>query len=166
MDDADSERTTINVKSVDVIAWNRAKSAANLQKQSMGVWLSRAINRLADAEDGRREFPPVPKANLVPEMGNLSPLPGNPSMDPDEQSVIRRDMAALMQGAAALAAAGAPLPKGPLRRAYRIAEDQMRAAQGLPPAPVRLQPVPRGKASGKTSLVGSKAAPRIIDETE
>ncbi len=158
MDNSGDERTTINVKGVLVKSWEQAKKAAHKQAQPMGVWLSRAADQLANLEDGPREFPSLAAANPELKSGNLSGPFGNPeTMTPEQVAMMMQGFASSMQAMAALSAAGKPVPSG-LRRAFRLADDQMRAAQGLPPAPVRVQPVRHGKAAGKTSLVGGKAA--------
>lgn len=124
------ERTTINVKGVSVTAWERAKKAANKQDETMGTWLSRAAEHLANLEDGPREFPPmVTPANLPLEMGNPPPAPA-----PVE------NLGQLMQGMAALAAAtGTPPAKADTRRLYALVDDRVRQARGQPPRPVRVR---------------------------
>ena len=121
MANPEDERTVINVKGVSVEAWEIAKKAANKQGEPMGTWLSRAARTQANLEDGPRELPPLPVANL----GRNS---GNPSLLPIEQ------LGALMQGMAALSAAtGTPPAKGVTRRAYALVDDHIRDASGLRP---------------------------------
>ena len=86
----DDERATINVKGVAARAWERAKTAALKQDETMGVWLSRAIDYRADAEAGPREFPPAnPAAN--PEPKTVKP----------EAVMAAEQLADLMRGMAA-----------------------------------------------------------------
>ncbi len=143
MDNPDDEKTTINVKSVSAAAWERAKSSATKQGETMGAWLSRAINRLADSEAGPREFPPS-LANPAPEMVK----PDSPSVP-----VSPVDLATLMQGMASLASAtGVPPAKADVRRAYGLADDLVRDARGIPRKPRIV-----GKARGQSLLESSKA---------
>jgi hypothetical protein len=136
MDNPDDGKTTINVKGVSAKAWERAKAAAAKQDETLGVWLSRAANQLADREAGPREFPPQPPANLAPEMVKPSGL-------------TAPELAALLQGMAALATATGTSPaKADVRRAYALVDDHVREARGIPPRPIRLHPRP-GKANGQ-----------------
>ena len=137
------ERTTINVKSISVSAWERAKNAAKRQDESMGSWLSRASEHLANLEDGPRELPPLASANPPPEMGNPTPAPVE-------------GLGVLMQGMAALAAATGTAPaKADTRRLYALVDDQVRQARGLPPRPVRRRQ--GGLAGGQSLLENGKA---------
>ena len=47
MGNLSDERTTINVKGMSVSSWERAKKAAGKQDESMGAWLTRAVEHLA-----------------------------------------------------------------------------------------------------------------------
>jgi hypothetical protein len=128
MANPDDEKTTINVKGVSAKAWERAKNAAKKQDETMGDWLSRAANHLADREAGPREFPPALQANLPPEM--VKP-----------PSLTAPELAGLMQGMAALATAtNIPPAKTDVRRAYALVDEHVREARGMPPRPVRLHP--------------------------
>lgn len=143
MDNPDDRNTVINVKGVSVKAWERAKTAAAKQDETMGAWLSRAINQLVDREAGPREFPPVPMANHRSEM--VKP-PGLPAPE----------LAELMQGMAALATATGTNPaKVDVRRAYAAVDDLVREARGMPPRPVRRI---AGKAGGQALSLDGKAA--------
>jgi hypothetical protein len=105
MDNPDDEKTTINVKGVSAKAWERAKNAAAKQDETMGVWLSRAANQLADREAGPRELLPQPPANLPPKMVKPTGL-------------TAPELAALLQGMAALATATG-IPPGVTTRTVR-----------------------------------------------
>lgn len=163
--------TTINVKAVDRDAWQRAKNAADKQDETMGVWLSRALNFRCDAESGPREFlptsisrPALPAANPPPQMAN-----------PAVALQSAADVAAILQGLAAVAAATGAA--GVLASAVALADDMVRAARGMPPRPVRrggkapdrdghgrFVSVPHdGKAPGKALLESGKA--EAIDGT-
>jgi hypothetical protein len=144
MDNPDDEKTTINVKGVSTKAWDRAKNAAAKQDETMGVWLSRAANQLADMEAGPREFPPALSANLRPEM--VKP-PG----------LTAPELAGLMQSMAALATAtGTPPAKADIRRAYALVDDHVREARGMPPRPIRM-PTRPGKANGQSLALEGKS---------
>jgi hypothetical protein len=53
-----AERTTINVKSVDLAAWDLARRHAAQRGQAMGEWLSNAIRTQAAIEAGDAVLPP------------------------------------------------------------------------------------------------------------
>lgn len=150
MDNPADEKTTINVKGVSAKAWERARNAAAKQDETMGEWISRAANQLADMEAGPREFPPQSPANLAPEM--VKPT----GLTPEQ-------LASLMQGMAALATAtGTPPAKADVRRAFALVDDHVREARGMPPRPIRLRAGP-GKANGQALALEGKteAAPHV-----
>ena len=128
------------MKAVSAKAWERAKNAAAKQDETMGEWISRAANQLADREAGPREFQPQSVANLAPEM--VKP-PG----------LTAPELAGLMQGMAALATAtGTPPAKADVRRAYALVDDHVREARGMPPRPIRLpKPRPQAQIEGAVS---------------
>lgn len=149
MDNPSDDRVTINVKSVSAKSWERAKVAANKQGQTMGEWLSRAINQLANNEAGPRELPALPAANFRPETGNPGP----------SAAMSAGDLADMMRGLAALAtASGTPPAKADIRRAYGLADDLVRDARGMP-----RKPRPIGKAIGQSSLQNGKAGPVLLE---
>lgn len=143
MDGPDDEKTVINVKGMSLRAWERAKKAASKQDETMGAWLARAVDHLANLEDGPRELPPLPPANLEPKTGNPSSLPVE-------------GLGALMQGIAAVSAATGIVPaKSNVRRLYALADDAVREAGGMSPRPVRVRAP--GKAPGQSRLLSGKA---------
>lgn len=147
------ETTTINVKSVSSRAWERAKASAIKQGETMGTWLGRAIDQLATAEAGPREFPPAnPAVNLSAKSGN--PGPANP--------LAAEDIAAVMQGVASLAAATGIKPSvSTVRQLYAAADDIARDERGIPRKPRTI-----GKALGQSLLGNGKAAPRFAAPAE
>ena len=152
-----AERTTINVKGVEVTQWNRAKVCAQRSAESMGEWLSRAVRQLADAEaSGPRELAPVQagEAGLAAEA-----IPGNPP----STSMSAGELAGLMQGMATVTTATGIAPaRADLRRAYGLADAMVRQAGGLPPRPTRA-----GKAGGQSSLkIGQSVMPALAVEPE
>ena len=90
----EGQSTIINVKGVSAKAWETTKKRANLRCETMGEWLTRAINTQANLEAGPREFPP---AN-----------PATPSANPPPPTVDLREVASVL---AACGAAGVPLQK-------------------------------------------------------
>jgi hypothetical protein len=143
MGNPDEERTTINVKSVSVSAWERAKKAAAKQDDPMGVWLSRAAHHLADMEAGPREFPPAP------------PPPSASGPEPAERKLSATELAALMQASAAFSAATGVKPAvRDAQRLHATLDAMVREGTGQPPRTVR---PPRnapliGKAEGQSLL--------------
>ncbi len=128
-----ANRKTINVKGVRAEAWERAGAAAKRQDQSLGEWVSRACDLLADMESGEREFGPSqpvkPRKELTPEQ-----------------------VAALLQGVAATA--------GSRHRAAvdlrLLASEMARDALGLEPIPVRSRAIPSGnlgRVSRQSALI-------------
>ena len=155
MDNPADDRVTINVKSVSAKSWERAKVAANKQGQTMGEWLSRAINQLANNEAGPRELPALPAANLKPKTGN--PGPAGPAA-----GMSAGDLADMMRGLAALAtASGTPPAKADIRRAYGLADDLVRDARGMP-----RKSRPIGKASRQSLLENGKANPPLLENSD
>ena len=153
----DDGKTTINVKAVSARAWERAKGAAVKQGETMGAWLSRAINQLADGEAGPREFPPA----RVPPVEPVRPGPGLAAHGPASALVSPGELADVMQGMAALAAATGVAPaKSSVRRAYGLADDLVRDARGIPRRARR-----DGKAGGQALLENGKAELVATDET-
>jgi hypothetical protein len=69
-DKAEAKTTIVNIKGIDLDAWEAAKTAAARQDETMGEWVSRALNHLVNLEAGPREFPPNPAANLGPKTVN------------------------------------------------------------------------------------------------
>jgi hypothetical protein len=138
VDNPEVKRTIINVKGMDAEQWERAKSAANRQDETMGEWLSRAVKHLADMEEGGREFGPG--------------APVNP-----RQSMTPEQVAALMHATAALqVAAGKPVPLRSAAGLRAVADDLARAARGLPPKPVRTavkRPANRTPLIGQSKLI-------------
>lgn len=119
MDNPEVKRTIINVKGMDAEQWERAKTAANRQDETMGEWLSRAVKHLADMEEGGREFGPSERVS-------------------ERKPLTAEQVAALMQAAAQLAlATGKPAPKSHAHGLRAVVDDLTRQARGLPPKPVR-----------------------------
>ena len=142
MDNPDDEKTTVNVKGVSAKAWERAKKAATRQDETMGSWLSRAANQLADREAAPRELPPAPVANPDPQNSKAVPVAGIV----DALSAL----GGLMAGQAAMVGAtGIKPPKTETRRLNRLADTMARAALGEPPRPPSRPRLPR-----QTALTG------------
>ena len=130
MDNPDEAKTTINVKAVSAKAWERARNCAGKHDETMGEWLSRAINRLADLE----------------EHGTTVEPPANPEKPVRGFSAAPEAVAEMARGMAVLAQATGVMPaKRDVRRVYGLMDEIVRAARGMPPRPL---PSP-GKANGK-----------------
>lgn len=130
MDDPENpdERTIINVKSVKVRAWERGKSAANRAGETMGEWLTKAIETQVHLEAGRRVFPPdKPEANPA----NLSPAP----LPPDLREIV--------DAIAAVAGAGIPIQKHVVEGVNAVLYAKL-----LEAASIDLQTVPQKAAGG------------------
>lgn len=117
----DDDKTTINVKSISVKSWEAAKRAAARSGETLGQWLSRACDQLAEREMGERIYPPV-----IPE-GNppfLLDMPGNPPANPTV------DLKAVADLILSLSSAGVPVQKRIGREAQALLHAQLCAAQG------------------------------------
>lgn len=109
------QTTTITVKAVPVSAWTRAKEAAARNDETMGEWLARAINQLADREAGGRLFAP---GQTAPD----APPPPTPA-----------EIEGMMRAAAEVSkAAAVPVPKTAARHFFALLTAVGRQARGLP----------------------------------
>lgn len=127
------DKAPMTVKAMPVRARQRALKAAAKQDQSMAEWLTRAIDQLADREEGAREtFPDeAVKPGKPPALAELS-----------SQVVIPpgflTDLIEVMRAAEATAvAAGVPVPKAVARHSYAILTARLRQVRGLPPVKPR-----------------------------
>ena len=115
--------TIVNVKGVEVEAWEMAKDLSNRHDESLGSVVSRAIRQLHQIDRGPRELPPLVSANLIPKTAN-----------PDDDGLV-----ALLNAAAAIAASNERKLSSVPGLTSLVAE-RVRAARGLPPlAPRRLR---------------------------
>lgn len=115
MDNPDDAKTIINVKGIVVRSYERAKKAANAANETMGSWLSRAMDQLANLEAGERYILPASPANHAPV--------------PPPQAVDLSDLAAVLT---ALTQAGLPVQKRIGRHINAILNDRLAASRGLP----------------------------------
>lgn len=53
----EDEKIIVNVKGVSAKAWERAKIGSHKAGETLGQWLSRACEQLANLESGQRMFP-------------------------------------------------------------------------------------------------------------
>jgi hypothetical protein len=144
--EADDDKAPMTVKGMPVRARQRALKAANKQGQSMAEWLTRAIDQLADREEGERETFPDERANLPAIVGPVSPAVIPPG--------FLSDLTEAMGAAKGIAdAAGVPVPKATARHAFAILTDHLRLVRGL--APVKPRQTKPGK--GQTLSVGQEA---------
>lgn len=157
MDNPDeADKTIINVKGVRKSAWEAAKRGATQQGDSMGTWLSDAIDQRA-IRDSDQVKPPAKNDGKK----------GNPAaLTPDQLTARIIAAAALQQSAAAMKqACGRTTGKGALMRVLSSLEQHVIEAEGLPPRRVRTIAGPSfghvdvpstergGKASGKEKPV-------------
>jgi hypothetical protein len=110
------DKTIVNVKGISVPSWDRGKAAANRAGETMGSWLSRAIDQLADREAGQRYIPPD--------------VPANPSAPRPE--IDLREVAAVLH---AMGQAGVPVQKRVVSVVNAILYTRMREAH---PARLRI----------------------------
>ena len=130
MGNPDQDKTTINVKSVQASSWVRAKDAAAKADESMGAWLSRAADQLANLEAGDRL---ILKGNPQPVSGN----PGNP-VGPDETLAgLLHGYGEALKGLAALAEAGVGPTQAELKTLRGVVRHRARELAGMPQGPVR-----------------------------
>lgn len=104
------ERTIINVKGISVNSYDRAKNAANKAGETVGSWLSRAMDQLANLEAGERYIPAAPQANP----------PATPVVD-------LREVAAVLM---AMKEAGLPVQKRVGRQVNALLYGRLRGGEG------------------------------------
>jgi hypothetical protein len=117
MDNPDDEKTIINVKAVSVSSWERAKKAANRNGETLGSWLSRACDQLANLDAGDRLI--LPSANPVNPSRNLAALP----------PVDFHEVAAIIM---AMKEAGLPVQKRIGQHVNALLHTKLREARGEP----------------------------------
>lgn len=141
MDNPDSsDRTVINVKGVRKSAWQAAKRGASQLDDSMGTWLSDAIDQRISRD-----------ANAVQAPANKDARQDNPdALTPDQLTARILAVAALQQSAAALKQARIRgTGKAMLSTAQAGLVQRMIEAEGEPPRQIA------GKAVGQEwSIVG------------
>jgi hypothetical protein len=117
--DENGERTTVNVKGVLERSWERTKVAAQRRGETLGLWMSRAVEMQADREEG------MSIADLMaPVVGALT----------SEQLTARQlSTAALLQGVAAMkASTGKATGKATVSLALASLEQRMIETEGAP----------------------------------
>jgi hypothetical protein len=119
MDNQEPARTTVNVKGVEVPAWEIAKKQASMNDESLGTVVSRALYQMGKTDLLR----PEPASN---EPANQHALWANPDAD----------LPSLLHSAAALAqATGGSLKVVP--GLTTLLTERVRRERGLPPAKAR-----------------------------
>jgi hypothetical protein len=136
MDNPDDERTIINVKGINVRSYEGAKKAANKAGETMGSWLSRAMDQLANLEAGERYIPPDNPANRPPGLAIANPA--NPAYLPARPPVDFREVAAVIM---ALKEPGLPVQKRIGHHVNTLLNNRLREARGLPEEKVRGRPI-------------------------
>jgi hypothetical protein len=139
--ETDDDKAAMTVKGMPVRARQRALKAANKQGQSMAEWLTRAIDQLADREEGARETFPDERANRANPpaiVGAVSPAVIPPG--------FLSDLTEAMGAAKGIAdAAGVPVPKATARHAFAILTDHLRLVRGLGPVKPRQTRLEKGQ---------------------
>ena len=69
----DGEVTTVNVKGVRISTWEKARAAARRDDESMGEWLTKALEHYTGLQAGPRELPPEP-ITVAPQLGQACEL--------------------------------------------------------------------------------------------
>jgi hypothetical protein len=142
MRNPDKLTTTINVKGMSIEAWERAQICSQKQEQTRGVWLTRAVNHLAEIEEAAETgMAPAKPGNTPAKSGAIQAHPAR--METAELQALMQSMAALAQ------ATGIRPALAEIRRCYAAVDDRIRQDRGLAPRPIRTAPKP-GIANGKT----------------
>ena len=127
------DKAPMTVKAMPVRVRQRALKAAAKQGQSMAEWLTRAIDQLADREEGERETFP----DEAGKPGKLPALPSQPSPVVIPTSFLTDLIDAMRAAEAVAAASGVPVPKATAHHAFAILTNHLRKARGLPPVKPR-----------------------------
>jgi hypothetical protein len=120
MDNPDDEKTIINVKAVSVGSWERAKKAAVKNGETLGSWVSRACDQLANLEAGERYIPPANRSFAAP--ANPANLPALPPVDFSEVAAIL----------VAMKEAGLPVQKRIGQHVNALLNNRLRDVRGMP----------------------------------
>ena len=147
MANPDDDKTIINVKGVPKPAWELARRLAVQADEPMGMLLARAIQCLADQEEGRVKPP-----------DNRTAKQGNPPMTHEQLTERMKAVAMLAQANAANRQAHARIGKhSPLGVAQALLVEAMMEAEGLP-----LTALP-GKAAGQSKAKSGQSLPNGHD---
>lgn len=122
------DKTTINVKAVNLKSWEAAKRAASRSGETLGQWVSRACDQLAEREAGERIYPP-----LIPQGGPpfLSAISDNPAANPNYPTgAPPLDLAAVADLILALRSADIPVQRRVGREAQALLHAELCRAQG------------------------------------
>lgn len=145
----DAETTTVNLKSMPVSVWNRAKNCANRQGETLAEWLTRAITQLADREesapretvqggqDSRRDSQPDRPRAQAPELA------------PTDLEALVRAMTMAAESS------GVPIPKATGQHVLAVGAAHLRAARGLP------APKPRAPRTRRQQVLEGQAEAAI-----
>jgi hypothetical protein len=154
MDNPEDERTIINVKGINIRSYEGAKKAANKAGETMGSWLSRAMDQLANLEAGERYIPPDNPANRP--FGLAIANPANPDYLPALHPVDFREVATILM---ALKEAGLPVQKRIGHHVNTLLNNRLREARGMPEEKARGRlTIPGGISHGLTEGENGKAS--------
>jgi hypothetical protein len=127
----DEPRQIVNIKGIRTTSWERARAASARSGETLGAWVSRALDQLADRESGERFLPAAtPPAN-----------PANPA--------AAADLAAIGAALMGLAQAGGTAQARVVREVNRAIFAQ--AGGQLAPRKPRLIAGKAGAGNGKAS---------------
>lgn len=93
MNTEEVKKLIVNVKGVDLDAWEMARKLAARHDESLGSVVSRSVRQLYNADTGPRESVPNGSANLSHEIANLTE---------DQRTARIQAVASMMQGLAAI----------------------------------------------------------------
>jgi hypothetical protein len=159
MDEPD-EKAGMTVKAMPTRARQRALKAAAKQGQSMAEWLTRAIDQLADREEGARETFPDEMGNR----GNLPAVPTPPAVVMIPPGFLAEITEAMRAAQAVSAAGGVPVPKVVARHAFTILADHLRTVRGMPPVKPRRRGGETKRETGETKAKnGETALPEPVE---
>jgi hypothetical protein len=122
VDNPDEEKTIVNIKGVVVQSYDRAKKSAHKNGETMGSWISRAMDQLANLEAGERYIPPANPANPS----------GNPGANPPPVVRIEVDFREVAAVMVAMKEAGLPVQKRVGALVNGLLYAKLREARGVP----------------------------------
>jgi len=125
------------IKAMDEAAWNAAIEHCRARDEKMSDFAARAFRQMIERDRAAPMLLPPDERAALAALPAREPVPVGTAAE----------LAALMQGVAALASAsGRPVPRDVLREASGAARDALRAARGKPPVSPRNPPWPQQRA--------------------
>lgn len=130
-DNEENQAAPFMVKAMPIAARKAARAAASRAGLTMGPWIANAVYTQSQLEAGNAVMPPANPTRSE-----------SPIAAPTLSVADLHDLA--LAAAAVAQASGRPMPQRTAGRFYRLVDDKLRAATGLPPRQTR-----------KTSLRGA-----------